>query len=275
MKGENPDFTMSKKLRRLAQRTMITPSRRFKKNICFVHVPKCGGNSVALGFINSIPLHRRFTWVSGPDTQAAISIAKASAIDINGYHDDSIHGKEVYDLRRKMALYAMHQDQEFVGGHFLFDEQSYDVFNENYAWVTVMRDPVHRMISHYREEVRSGLIADDFELYLDGPIAQRHSTMLARYYSGWNNGDLEVADLASRALTNLEKFDVVGFLNSMDSFQSEVATLTGRRIRMGYSRKAVAEMPSINEDLVKRVQEMCKTDTYIFSECKKRCEASD
>lgn len=93
-------------------------------------------------------------------------------------------------------------------GHFLFDGPIFAHFRDDYRFITTMRDPVERMISHYTEELRNRYLTESFDAYLETNGAWRHATAQLRYFAGLPHvdpGDVEPALAAAkenlRALT--------------------------------------------------------------------------
>jgi hypothetical protein len=265
-KTGNPDFTPSKKIARFAIRLARTPFGAPRKKFCYVHVPKCGGNSVAIAFMNLVPLMHRSTWIPVGETRRAVSLSEIGKFDEARYHDDGVESKKVYALRRQMASVSMDMGHDYVGGHFLFDPTSYQSFSDRYAWVTILREPVSRMVSHYREECRSGFVDLPLDAYLKTPMAEKHATMITRYLAGWDGTALPQGDDAkSLALSNLEKFDTIGFIDDLAPFEDRVSEISGKRFSLGHSRSGTVAAPDIDEDVLTQMRLMCQSDSEVYN----------
>lgn len=238
---------------------------------CYVHVPKCGGNSVALAFINSVPVFRRYTWVPVPETRQAVSISETGVMNEALFHDDGPNREKVYAFRRNIATMAMQLEHDYIGGHFLFDPSAHQAHQSQYAWVTVLRDPVSRMISHYREEVRSGFVGLPFEEYLETPMARAHSTTITQFLAGWSTPCQSTAgERLSAALRNLEKFATIGFLNNLSHFEHNVTSIAGKHFCVGHSRKARGAQSIMSDRILDQVTEMCRDDIAVYEAAREK-----
>lgn len=269
--SDNPDFSFQKKLQRRAKRVLRFPARAPKTKFCYVHVPKCGGNSVTLAFINTVPVTRSYTWVPVPETRRAVSISECGEIDEARYHDDGPNGEKVYAFRRSLASMAMELGHDYVGGHFLYDPEARKIHGDAYSWVTILREPVSRLISHYGEERRSGFTDLEIEGYLDTPMATAHANIITRYLVGWSPVDTtDAAALKATALANLEDFSVVGFLDNMKHFENQVEARSGQSFRIGHSRPGTMRAPDISDAVRDRIRSMCSTDIEIYNAARER-----
>ena len=55
----------------------------------------------------------------------------------------------VFKIREELLLYFMNQRFSCISGHVCFSERAYHNFHDTYKFVTILRDPVQRWISHY------------------------------------------------------------------------------------------------------------------------------
>ena len=165
------------RLRRRAElysrRSWHTLSGRHLAEPCaFVHLPKCGGTSLAAGLYGTVPLHRRIGVIDAPSTRRAAAIAAFGRDDPRLAHEDLEHGHLTFALREQMVLTHMAWETPLIHGHFFVTETLLAHFGDRYRFVTMMRDPVARALSNYRMAVRAGVIAEDLDAWLDGPVGR-------------------------------------------------------------------------------------------------------
>lgn len=234
-----------------------------------MHVPKCGGNSIITALHSVTPIQKEVAWITPRESRMAVSMSAGPIIDEARFHDDSPNGALVYEFRRNLLRYYLTRNACCISGHFLFDARAFEEFNTSYYWITVLRCPIERMISHFREEVRSGFVEDDFEKYLDSEMASFHGTILTRYLSGEIKPVGSCVNSATeRAKKNLSKFSLVGFTDQLRDFEHRLSMLIGRRLSIEHKRIATTPPPEISSGLKKKLTAFCESDLEVFDYAK-------
>lgn len=269
--SENPDFTLQKRAGRALRRSLYTFHGPMQRNVIFMHIPKCGGNSLISAIRSVCPFYSRTSWVTFDESCLAAAAMDAQVEDIQAYHDDNGRGDKTYEVRRAILNYAVQHGHSFVGGHFLFDPNIAALKPDTYKWITIVRDPVPRLISHYGEEVRSGLIPADVDTYLESDLARRHGTVLIRYFSGRPDAGMvpgrEDEDLAC-ACANARKFAVIGFIDKMETFEEDFARSFGRKITVAHARKGMVKKPDLTEAQMQKIRDLSRYDIALFERLK-------
>jgi len=56
-----------------------------------------------------------------------------------------IHGKiDKFQLRESLLIYEMAKGTKYISGHFHFNEDIWEAYRDQYAWITILRNPVKR-----------------------------------------------------------------------------------------------------------------------------------
>ncbi|MEE2692631.1 MAG: hypothetical protein VX640_13935 [Pseudomonadota bacterium] len=230
-------------------------------NCCFHHIPKSGGTSLSEALHAVVPLNRHIGEVPANTTRRAASIFYSGLDDEIAFYDDGDRGAEVFSLREKMLLAFMANDCALVHGHILFSQKADRHFGERYKYVTMLRDPVSRVISNYRAAQRAGYVCDEFSVYLNTRIGRAHATHNLRYFSG--RAFVEEADAAAaliEAKAAIDRFAVIGFVDAMDDFVSRFEEVFGARLSIGRYNVGKSAPPEIAADERRRLEALCAAD---------------
>jgi hypothetical protein len=210
--------------------------RLLPQRFVFHHVPKCGGTSVGRA------LRKRYL----PSQATVLPEQSFRAFEaFTGRGDREQMLVDVLDLREQMLLYLMYGDTRCVSAHVRFSQAAYDNFSNSYKFITILREPVSRFLSHYNwsrnKPGAHGEITDDLRT--------------------------EVA--VDRAVANLGRFDVVGRLDDLDAFTGAVRQRLGFRIRIGHENKNRAagggiKAQDLSADQMQIVREHCAPDIAIW-----------
>lgn len=255
----------SDKVKRRTARLIGGLARPSRAKCCFVHIPKCAGNSIASALIAKTPINACNGWIDTVASRNAAAIAATGAPDDTLYHEDGDHCAETFAVRRDLAAYHFSRGAPVIAGHILFDPVLHRLHMRDYRFATMLRDPVDRMVSHYREEMAVGIIAMPFEAYLETSMARRHANTLTRYLAGIADLQVVSADAVETAKRHLDLFDVVGLMDRSDDFARDLSAALGTTIRLGHQRKGRGEAPVINDDLRRRLEEMCAGDAEVYA----------
>ena len=243
------------------------PSRRS----LFLHMPKCGGTSLSEAMYATVPFSERIGVIDAVATRRAAAILNFNEDDGRKCHEDLDHGQMTFDLREGMLLQHMAWDTMLIHGHVLWSERAERHFGDRYDVVTLLRDPVARMVSNFRMTQRAGIVGDDLDAYLEGPVARRHAQVYLRYLAGRNDiaGD-EVADALDLARDRLNRVALVGFLDRMDDFVAAYRARFGVRLSPARLNAAPAKAPGYTEAQMARIRELCAPDIALHEHARAR-----
>lgn len=208
--------------------------------IVFHHVPKCGGTSVGRALRRAYLLSQ--ATVKPHESGQAFASLQAS---------ERQPGFDVQDFREMMLLYLLHNGTRCVAAHVPFSEAAFAEFGDRYAFVTILRDPVDRFLSHYRWNQRPGRPdrpTETLEEFLAHARERQTGATYVRYFCGDPGAERFTAKHVDAAIRNLHRLHCVGFLDALPRFNADLNALTGGRIRIGrenVGQRQAAEDPSM------------------------------
>lgn len=242
--------------------------RLAKQRVVFHHVPKCGGTSVGRAL--------RLRYLISQDTVLPEESFKALAL-AKPELDHAALWQDVRNLREQMFHYLLYRDVRCVSAHVRFSNQAFESFSDQYKFVTILRDPVERYLSHYYyshnaykkggAEASHGVISTSLEEFVASPRGRENGAMYAEYFSGLGaDADYTSDEAVERAKANLDRMDLVGFLDHVDDFAQGLSSLLNVRLRVGHENKAAARASrsELPPELLNKITEICTPDQAIY-----------
>jgi hypothetical protein len=165
------------------------------------------------------------------------------------------------------------KNTKYISGHFPFSEIAFREFHGTYAFITVLRNPVKRWISHYffnrHKKKTFGRIYEDITTCLKSEFGRCNGSELIQFVGGISNaGDYSSEEAIDRAKKNLHKFDVVGCLEYQKDFMKQFDDRFGVRLNLGkknQSPKAESfQKAVITEEVEDRIRTLCKPDLELY-----------
>lgn len=249
-------------LRGLRERALdATVPQRF----VFHHVPKCGGTSVGRALRQRCLL-----------SQATI-LPEASFRAFEAYtgrSDTEAMLVDVLRLREQMLLYLMFADTRCVSAHVGFSNVAFERFRDRYKFVTILREPVARFLSHYAwSHGRTGAhaeISDGFDAFLQSPRAERLGASYVEYFCGrCSDANIRSQDTIEAAIRNLRRFDIVGRLDDLGGFRAAIRRELDLGVRIGHENRSGGARPGLRQDSLTpaqmdRVRALCAPDLAVW-----------
>jgi hypothetical protein len=255
-----------RRLRTYSGRAKSAVSGGIKHPVFFMHLPKCGGTSVAEALYATVPLQKRVGVIDANATRRTAAILHDDVNELHVQHDDLSNSKNVYNLREGMLINHMAWNSQMIHGHVLFSAIADRHFGYQYKYVTVLREPISRTLSNFAHTISSGMIADDFDAYLAGPMVRAHGLTFLRYFSGTPVLDKHSEeDALVKAKSVLEKFSVIGFLDDLPKFCDDYKTALGVRPRIGLYNQAKGSTFQPSEAQLERLKRILRTEIAFWN----------
>lgn len=237
----------------LSARIRRMKDRLYRERIMFVHVPKSGGTSL------SHALRARYPLSYFKLSEEAATVA-----------GQGLSAGQWMALKRRIASYSAETGAHYVQGHFPIDRTFLDTYAGRYHLITLLREPVDRVISHYFFDKR--LRRMSFEEFLASPRGFVETRVLALFFGELDWDDPQDPEAATeRAIANLERFAVVGILEDQAAFHRALAARTG--IRIAIPRRNVGEHradAAIDPELRRHLAALCAGDIRIYEHFRAR-----
>lgn len=213
----------------VAARRRLHPSR-----VVFHHAPKCGGTSVGRALRKRYILSQTTVLPEATYAAEALLAPDAAPSDLR---------QRTETLRERMLLYHLAAGVDCISAHVRFSEAAWRAYGDQVRFITMLRDPTARFLSHYRwshgRPEGYAHIPEDFETFLESETAQHLGAFYVFFFSGLPpDADMRSADALARAQANLDRFHVVGFLDRLTEFKANVCDTVGVRLRIGHENRA-------------------------------------
>jgi hypothetical protein len=228
------------------------------KPVVFLHVMKCGGTSVRAALATGVAGRREGPDVFELDGAAAKVAAGGKDADNWAFRDALL----------PYVLDTMHP--ALVLGHFRYRTR-YERLLDSAHFVTVLRDPVERLVSLYKyRRYKEGIdvpVSGSFDEYLASKRWAQEGHAYVDVFSGADGLDARSQAAIDAAVANLSRFSVVGFTHQLDEFAQGVAACVGRPVRIPVLNESPA--PEGRSDItpasLEMAHEVCRPDMEVYN----------
>jgi hypothetical protein len=190
------------------------------------------------------------------------------------YPNDTKDDHPILKLRENLLLYFMSQRKyKYITGHFTFSEIAYREFKNEYAFMTILRDPVKRWISSYffnrYKQHDHRKIDEDITTHLKSEFGRSQGYEYVKFIGGANpNGDYQSREAIDRAKNNLHKFDLVGLLEYQEDLLEQFHHRFGIRLELEKRNQSPASeayrKSLVTEEIREKVMAICEPDHEIY-----------
>ncbi len=248
-----------------------------RKGLVFHHIPKTAGTTVSSELRKAAGLLK---WgpISGKSTDAVIRRVHGEKPDERGASTDDMDAQyRIQEFRRYILLYHLMQEKQLINGHVFYDDAFRHAFEDDYCFVSLLRQPVERLVSHYlynRYQARHREFPA-FKDYLDTPRAKLVANLQVVFLAGCQYRDVTWQERTSAAMKHAENMSFLGSVDNLDRFADYLSTQFGRRINFDRPRKTSKSPGEASEILSNaswraRMEQMCRYDIELYDQVKRR-----
>ncbi|TMM46743.1 sulfotransferase family 2 domain-containing protein [Qipengyuania marisflavi] len=250
---------------RIKQMKQGLEDRLLPQRFVYHHIAKCGGTSVGRA------LRKRYLLSQATVTPEETFRAFQAFTGRNDRVDMMV---DVFDLREQMLLYHMFHDVRGLSLHVRFSNIAWEHFKDRYKFITILREPVKRFVSHYHwshgKSGAFGRIEEDFEPFLDTERARLVGATFVENLCGLPKEIPSYSDEAvAAAIANLDKFAVVGDLADLPRFETDIRRELGVKVKIGHenarSRTAVRRNELDDPVIRAKVEALCAPDIAVWN----------
>jgi len=227
------------------------------KPVVFLHVMKCAGTSVRVGLADGIAGQRDRSNVFELDGTAAKTAAGGTDAD-NWTFRDALLPYVLDTMRPALVL-----------GHFRYRTR-YERLLDDAHFVTVLRDPVDRIVSLYRyRRYKEGIdvpVSVSFDEYLASKRWAQEGHAYVGTFCGKGGLDARSPAAIDAAVANLSRFAVVGFTDHLSDFGQDVAACVGKPVNIPALNASPAppDTDDIDASSLEVAREVCRPDREVY-----------
>lgn len=219
------------------------------RGIVYIHVPKCGGSSFGAA------LRLRYAY-----SQATIPL---------NLGDPALSGEarilSDYTARDAFLAALLARKTRCIAGHVRYNPALHA--RSGYHFVTLLRDPAARFVSHYRYLQRrhpNPGRAQTLAAFLDTPDARRLASQYLFHFAGPSLAtSQDLPEALATAQANLARFTLIGDLAEPRAFARALGRLTGLPLPLLHRNRAPCPA-QIPPDLHEKIHALTAADRTLY-----------
>lgn len=234
--------------------------------VFFFHIAKCGGTSISNAIVNCYKPWR----LDRLNTIVTLNESAARFADENSIGEGN-------HVRRDLLNYMMSLPHvKCISGHFHYSNVAHEIYQDQWHFVTVLRNPVDRWFSHYQYNAREGVPQKyKIDLPLEKFVETKLAVSFGRAFVDEVTEDLDkknigIEELSEKALERYKKFSLIGTIGDSMEFARKFEIKFNHKLNIKHLNKTPVpgskERQNVSEDVMKSVTELCAPDAYIYNE---------
>jgi len=242
--------------------------------VYFCHVPKCGGTSASSGLKNAIVKEASKSRFLIPRASKSrffsIPLEEGKRVS-ETLHLPAMRAREIY-----LSFQLANRQNVFGSGHCYCRPSTVEAFKKEWAFITILRNPVDRWISQYVYNTFKASSWDKNELPIEEFLQSSKALKFGRRYLNYFSNYSEAPDSAdpshyvAQALSTLSCFRVVGALEMMpawkDAVQAELRTQIYLPTLNTSPCSEEQERICSDKKLMKKIAKLCQHDIEIYEQ---------
>lgn len=255
-------MTLASKMEKLSRAFRRGVHRPLDERVLFLHVPKCGGNSIRTA------LRGAYNWPLSKSRRRFFNVSPRRSRRVA-----EMVGRPVGDVRDELLRYHLLDERvRLATGHFLWPEGLREQFPD-VCFVTTLREPVSRFLSAYYA-ARAGRAAPasrttaSLEAFLDSEEARRVGSSYVSFFARAAPKEALEPDALELAKRRLVSVEVLGVLEDLPGFVAAFEQRFGARLvipraNVGGLRRQ-RERTEVTEAIREGIAELVRPDQILY-----------
>lgn len=224
--------------------------------IFFLHIAKCGGTSISNAIAKCYKPWR------------AENVANVVTLDEEAARFADQHALSGYrHVRRDLLNYLMAMPNiKCLSGHFQYSHIAHETFLNQWHFVTVLRDPVARWLSHYRYNATRGRINIPIEEFIETNQARSFGrAFVDEITEDLDRNTFGIDALTEIALSRYRKFSVIGTIEHSADFAQRFEEKFGHKLRIPHLNRTPEQRDPNNLSgvILQRIHDLCAPDIQL------------
>ncbi len=229
--------------------------------IFFFHIAKCGGTSISNAIVKCYKPWR------ARDLNSIVILNEEAARFAERNTVETTH----YPLvRRDLLNYMMSlPNVRCISGHFQYSNSAHDAYQDEWHFVTVLRDPVARWLSHYRYNALQKKIEMPIEEFIETKQAKSFGrAFVDEITEDLKKSSIDSEELIKIALGRYKRFSILGRLDDLPDFARKFEEKFQHKLDIKYLNRTPEGRKDarLSDSVMSRIAELCAPDISLYTQ---------